>query len=365
MLLGTSVAAGTCITLPYAMHASLQEDGQEEDDTLWNLSVAGGTCLGLAARVVGNEIVPMVRLPYSPLHPFPPCTPFTPAPLSISCANAPLLPSLPYRCAPRAHFSILVPLQVMPFIQANISKNTAPEDWRLREAATFAFGLILDGPDPACFADTIKLALGFLLQAIKVRGGKAFRAKVQVGGSPGHYGMARCSRTGCCYRRLDSSSRGYGTQFNPLHTLSCPLPAHTLPHSFLPTLGRILWCFSPTATLVFTHCLIHFRPLPHSFLPTASLVLIHCPLPQDPHSHVKDTTAWTLGRIFEFLHDHTIEPPIITRDTLPPIVSVLLVSLKDRPHIAYRWATHGTEDIGGLVYITQKQGHTWVAKEGS
>ncbi len=56
----------------------------------------------------------------------------------------------------------------MPFVQANISKNTSPEDWRLREAATFAFGLVLDGPNPAAFTDTVKQALGYLLQ---VRGG--------------------------------------------------------------------------------------------------------------------------------------------------------------------------------------------------
>ena len=51
----------------------------------------------------------------------------------------------------------------MPFVQANISKNTTPEDWRLREAATFAFGLVLDGPDPAVLLDTVKQALTFLL----------------------------------------------------------------------------------------------------------------------------------------------------------------------------------------------------------
>jgi importin subunit beta-1 len=55
-------------------------------------------------------------------------------------------------------------MQVMPFVQANISKNAGPEDWRLREAATFAFGLVLDGPDPSTLVDTVKQALGFLLQ---------------------------------------------------------------------------------------------------------------------------------------------------------------------------------------------------------
>eukprot|EP00195_Chlamydomonas_chlamydogama_P009742 CAMPEP_0202900576 /NCGR_PEP_ID=MMETSP1392-20130828/11916_1 /ASSEMBLY_ACC=CAM_ASM_000868 /TAXON_ID=225041 /ORGANISM="Chlamydomonas chlamydogama, Strain SAG 11-48b" /LENGTH=865 /DNA_ID=CAMNT_0049586993 /DNA_START=281 /DNA_END=2875 /DNA_ORIENTATION=+ len=148
-----------------------QEEGQEQDDTGWNISMAAGTCLGLAARVVQDSIVPMV----------------------------------------------------MPFIQANISKNAAAEDWRLREAATFAFGLILDGPSPSAFTEYVRQALGFFLQAMK-----------------------------------------------------------------------------------------------------------------DPHPYVKDTTAWTIGRIFEFVHSVDIEPPIITRDTLPPVIAVLLESLKDEPHIAYR-----------------------------
>jgi importin subunit beta-1 len=56
----------------------------------------------------------------------------------------------------------------MPFITANISKNTTPADWHYREAATFAYGSILDGPQPSAFADTVKQALGFLLQAMKV-----------------------------------------------------------------------------------------------------------------------------------------------------------------------------------------------------
>ncbi|GFH22291.1 importin N-terminal domain-containing protein, partial [Haematococcus lacustris] len=148
-----------------------QEEGQEQDETAWNLSTASGTCLGLAARVVQDAIVPMV----------------------------------------------------MPFIQANISKNTTAEDWRLREAATFAFGLILDGPEPSMFQDTAKQALGFLLQAMK-----------------------------------------------------------------------------------------------------------------DPHPQVKDVTAWTIGRIFEFLHDSSQPNPIVTNDVLPAIMTVLLESLKDASHVAYR-----------------------------
>ncbi len=40
---------------------SKQEEGQEQDDTGWNISMAAGTCLGLASRVVRGDIVPLVR----------------------------------------------------------------------------------------------------------------------------------------------------------------------------------------------------------------------------------------------------------------------------------------------------------------
>lgn len=57
---------------------------------------------------------------------------------------------------------------------------------------------------------------------------------------------------------------------------------------------------------------------------------------QDPHPYVQDTTAWTIGRIFEFMHSPDIEPPIVTPDTLPPIIACLTKSLMGSPHIAYR-----------------------------
>lgn len=38
-----------------------QEEGQEQDESVWNLAMSSGTCLGLIARVAGNDVVPVVR----------------------------------------------------------------------------------------------------------------------------------------------------------------------------------------------------------------------------------------------------------------------------------------------------------------
>lgn len=49
-------------------------------------------------------------------------------------------------------------------LQPNIDKNTGPDDWRYREAATFVFGCILEGPSPDQLAQLVVLGLNFLLQ---------------------------------------------------------------------------------------------------------------------------------------------------------------------------------------------------------
>ncbi|KAE8686580.1 L-type lectin-domain containing receptor kinase IV.2-like [Hibiscus syriacus] len=104
-----------------------QEEDKDQDDTVWNISMAGGTCLGLVARTVGDAIVPLV----------------------------------------------------MPFVESNIVKP----DWRCREAATYAFGSILEGPtvdklsplllhSPATgfsiiSPENLKRVIGVLLESIK------------------------------------------------------------------------------------------------------------------------------------------------------------------------------------------------------
>jgi importin subunit beta-1 len=151
-----------------------QEEDQEQDDNAWNISMSGGTCLGLIARTVGDAIVPLV----------------------------------------------------MPFVEANITKP----DWRCREAATFAFGSILDGPSLEKLAPLVQAGLDFLLNTMN-----------------------------------------------------------------------------------------------------------------DPNSQVKDTTAWTLGRVFELLHSPCSANPIISNANLPRIMTVLLESSKDVPNVA--------EKVCGAIYF--------------
>ncbi|XP_050223464.1 importin subunit beta-1-like [Mercurialis annua] len=155
-----------------------QEEDQDQDEGAWNIAMAGGTCLGLVARTVGDDIVPLV----------------------------------------------------MPFIEENITKP----DWRQREAATYAFGSILEGPSPDKLTPLVNVALNFMLTA----------------------------------------------------------------------------------------------------------------LTNDPNNHVKDTTAWTLGRIFEFLHGSTVDTPIITQANCQQIITVLLQSMRDAPNVAEK-------ACGALYFLAQ------------
>ncbi|KAF5193378.1 Importin subunit beta-1 [Thalictrum thalictroides] len=165
-----------------------QEEDQDQDDDVWNLSMAGGTCLGLVAKTVGDAIVPLV----------------------------------------------------MPFVEANITKP----DWRCREAATYAFGSILDGPSIETLSPLVKAGLQFLLNAMT-----------------------------------------------------------------------------------------------------------------DANSHVKDTTAWTLSRIFEILHSPASGFSVISPSHLKPVMEVLLASIKDAPNVAEKvcgaiyYLAQGYEDAGSISSV--------------
>lgn len=151
-----------------------QDEDQDQDEGAWNLAMAGGTCLGLVARTVEDDIVPLV----------------------------------------------------MPYVQENISKP----DWRCREAATYAFGSIIEGPSLEKLSPLVNMALNFILNALK-----------------------------------------------------------------------------------------------------------------DENNQVKDTTAWTLGRIFEFLHGPTVQSPVITQANLQSIVAALLESIKDAANVA--------DKVCGAIYF--------------
>ncbi|XP_038724534.1 importin subunit beta-1-like [Tripterygium wilfordii] len=161
-----------------------QEEDQDQDEGAWNIAMAGGTCLGLVARTVGDDVVPLV----------------------------------------------------MPFIEENITKP----DWRQREAATYAFGSILEGPSPDKLLPLVNVALNFMLTALM----------------------------------------------------------------------------------------------------------------EDPSNHVKDTTAWTLGRMFEFLHGSALDTPIVTSENCQQIITVLIQSMKDVPNVAEKacgalyFLAQGYEDMG-------------------
>jgi importin subunit beta-1 len=85
----------------------LSKEDEPEEDT-WNVAKASGTCLALVAQCVGDDVVG----------------------------------------------------QVMPFITQNINN----ENWKFREAATLAFGAILEGPKS--FLETLIQQVTNLVQKI-------------------------------------------------------------------------------------------------------------------------------------------------------------------------------------------------------
>ncbi|KAL3617232.1 hypothetical protein CASFOL_038979 [Castilleja foliolosa] len=154
-----------------------QYKDQDQEDEIWNLAMAGGTCLCLVARIVGDAVVPLV----------------------------------------------------MPFVELNMSKS----DWQSQEAARYAFGSILEGPNIKNLLPMVNDVLDFLLNAM-----------------------------------------------------------------------------------------------------------------EDHDTHVKNTTAWALSRIFELVHSPATGFSVITSDNLQRIIHILLKSLQDAPHVAKK--------VCGAIYFLAK-----------
>lgn len=146
-----------------------QEEDQEKEDTAWNLSMAAGTCLDLIATVVEDDIIPLV-MPFvqvllpdlsgglctlAALLSRPTCNCIVVKVVSVSTALV--------KNRPPSSFSFCTACPA----QANIERKAAPEDWRYREAATFAFGSILEGPSPAQLVQLVNMGLTFFLSALK------------------------------------------------------------------------------------------------------------------------------------------------------------------------------------------------------
>ncbi|KAG2444792.1 hypothetical protein HXX76_001535 [Chlamydomonas incerta] len=98
--------------LPILLECLTKQDEEAlEDEGTWNRAMAAGFCVKLLARICKDRIVP----------------------------------------------------QVMPFITANISSP----DWHFREAATFAFGSIMEGPSVASLDAYVRQGLAYLVNALK------------------------------------------------------------------------------------------------------------------------------------------------------------------------------------------------------
>ncbi len=96
--------------VPLLTELLAKQDEHHDEDT-WNVAMAGGTCLSLVAQTVEDKILPFV----------------------------------------------------VQFVVTNISHA----EWRLRDAATMAFGSILDGPSSESLAQMVQGALPYLVQGLQ------------------------------------------------------------------------------------------------------------------------------------------------------------------------------------------------------
>ena len=142
-----------------------QEDDQDREDTAWNLSMAAGTCLDLIATVVEDNIVSLV-MPFVQVV----------SHSSLACYHA--ISEACVDLTMQTRIFLAAKLQCLRIssriyvyggvcVQSNIERKTTPEDWRYREAATFAFGSILEGPSAEKLVPIVNQGLPFFLNALK------------------------------------------------------------------------------------------------------------------------------------------------------------------------------------------------------
>ena len=91
------------------LNYTLQKQEEDQDEDSWNIAMSGGTCLGLVAQCVGNDLMP----------------------------------------------------HVMPYVQENIQKP-GQENWRCRDAALIAFGAVLEG----CTKQALRQIVGQSIHAL-------------------------------------------------------------------------------------------------------------------------------------------------------------------------------------------------------
>ena len=96
--------------VPLLLEAMCKQD-EDADDDAWNMAMAASTCLAKIAQTVTDDVV--------------------------------------------GH--------VMPFIQ----KHIQDADWRRREAATLAFGSILEGPSQQALAGFMSQAIDVMIQLMR------------------------------------------------------------------------------------------------------------------------------------------------------------------------------------------------------
>lgn len=77
-------------------------------------------------------------------------------------------------------------------VQANIDRKATPEDWRYREAATFAFGSILEGPSSDKLVQLVNMGLPFFLNALKDPNSQVRHTTAWTIGEPLLKRVARC-----------------------------------------------------------------------------------------------------------------------------------------------------------------------------